>query len=231
MIYNEWEPIYKEIAKELKYPLKKEEKSAEILNKLLVNNNPKTIDKLGSLIQNNDVIVFGAGPSIEEILKNQKQHFLDKTKIVADGVTTALLKYNLQPDIIVTDLDGNINDQILANERGSLLIVHAHGDNIEKITKYVPKFNGDIVGTIQINPSLYNNIFNFGGFTDGDRAVFIADHFNAKTISLYGFDFTSKIGKYSFMKNKDHAQKLKKLEWCKFLIKSLMKKNQNIFFK
>ena len=231
MNYKEWEPIYNKISKELKYPLKNEEKSAYILNKLLKNNNPKSIDKLRRLIQNKDVVIFGAGPSIEKILKYQKQHFIDKTKIVADGVTTALLEYNIQPDIIVTDLDGKISDQILANKRGSLLIVHAHGDNIEKIGKYVPKFNEDIVGTIQINPAPYQNIFNFGGFTDGDRAVFIADHFNAKTITLYGFDFSSKIGKYSFMKNKDPIQKFKKLEWCKNLIGSLMKKNQNIFLK
>jgi len=231
MFYNEWKPIYNKIAKDFNYSLKKEKKSAEVLNKLLINNDLASIEKLSNLITDRHVIIFGAGPSIEESLKNQKQFFIDKTKIVADGVTTALLKYNIQPDVIVTDLDGKISDQILSNKRGSLIIVHAHGDNMEKIVKYVPKFTRNIVGSIQINPASYEKLFNFGGFTDGDRAVFIADNFNAKTITLFGFDFNSKIGKYSFIKNKDRSQKLKKLKWCKYLIEYLKKINHNIYFR
>ena len=230
MFYKEWEPIYNKIANEFKFPLKNEEKSAKMLNQLLKNKNLSFLDKLRNLITDKQVVVFGAGPSIESILKNKKQNFINKTKIAADGVTTALLKYNVQPDIIVTDLDGKISDQILANKKGSLIIVHAHGDNLEKIINYVPKFTRDIIGTTQINPIPYENTYNFGGFTDGDRAVFIADHFHPKSIYLYGFDFNSKIGKYSFMKNKDLSQKLKKLKWCKNLIKSLKKINQNIYF-
>lgn len=84
------------------------------------------------------------------------------------------------------------------------------------------------MGTTQINPNFFNNIQNFGGFTDGDRAVFIADYFNAKEINLIGFDFNSKIGKYSFPQNKNLDLKIKKLKWCKYLIEMLMKKNKNI---
>lgn len=231
MFFKEWEPIYNKIAKDFNYPLKNEEKSAKILNKLLKNNNLKLLKKLNNLINGKHVFIFGAGSSIEESLKTQKQFFIDKIKIVADGVTTLLLKNNIKPDVIVTDLDGKINDQILANKNGSFMIIHAHGDNIEKIRNFVPKFTGDIIGTTQIDPDSYKNIFNFGGFTDGDRAVFIADHFHAKTITLLGFDFNSEIGKYSYMKNKDPSQKLKKLKWCKNLIKSLKKINKNIYFK
>ncbi len=231
MFYKEWEPIYNKIAKDFNYSLKNEKKSAEVLNKLLENCDLTIIEQLSNLITDKHVVIFGAGPSLEESLKNKKQFFIDKTKIVADGVTTALLKYNIQPDIIVTDLDGKISDQILANKRGSVIIVHAHGGNLEKIIEYVPNFSKNIIGSIQINPASYEKLFNFGGFTDGDRAVFIADHFNAKTITLFGFDFNSKIGKYSFIKNKDYYQKLKKLKWCKYLIEYLKKINHNIYFK
>ena len=135
-------------------------------------------------------------------------------KIAANGATSALLKNNVLPEIIVTDLDGKVSDQLLANSRGSITIIHAHGDNIDNIKKFVLEFKGYIVGTTQIDPKPYENIHNFGGFTDGDRAVYLADYFHAKKIYLLGFDFGGEVGKYSFSANKD--KKLKKLKWCKY---------------
>ena len=231
MIYKDWEIIYKKIAKDFNYPIEKEEKSANFLNKLIEKHKPFSINKLEDLIKNKHVAIFGAGPSLEDSLKNQKKSFIEKTLIVADGATTALLKYGIQSDIIVTDLDGKIDDQIYINNKGSLIIIHAHGDNIDKIEKYFSEFVGNVIGTTQIDPKKFKNIYNFGGFTDGDRALFIADHFNAKTISLFGFDFNSEIGKYSYMENKDISQKFKKLKWCKYLIELIFEKNHNVYFK
>ena len=90
------------------------------------------------------------------------------------------------------------------------------------------KIKGKIIGTTQTDPSKFKNLHNFGGFTDGDRAVFIANHFKAKKINLIGFDLNGKIGKYSFSENKNKELKLKKLKWCKYLIEVLMEKNDNI---
>ena len=117
-----------------------------------------------------------------------------------------LLKNKIQPDIIVTDLDGNISDQKKANDKSSKIIIHAHGNNIEKIKNYVPIFNREILGTIQINPRPYKYLKNYGGFTDGDRAVFLSDHFQAKSIYLVGFDYNNQIGHYSFADNKDKRE-------------------------
>jgi len=169
-------------------------------------------------IKNRELIVFGAGPSLEKSIVKHKNLFTDKIKISADGATTALLKNSILPDIIVTDLDGRIVDQIKANAEGSIIVVHAHGDNLDKIKSYVPSFKGPIAGTTQTNPKNYSKLNNFGGFTDGDRAVYLADHFHAKKIYLMGFDFNKKIGEYSFAGKKDKNLKLKKLEWCKALI-------------
>ncbi len=118
-----------------------------------------------------------------------------------------------------------MSDQLKANSEGSIAIIHAHGDNINKIKKYVPKLEGKILGTTQINPEPYKFLHNFGGFTDGDRAVYLADHFHAKKIYLMGFDFNGKIGEYSFAENKDKKLKLKKLKWCEYLIDVLNKQN------
>ena len=38
------------------------------------------------------------------------------------------------------------------------------------------------------------NVYNFGGFTDGDRSVFWAEEFGAKEIILIGMDFGIHIG-------------------------------------
>jgi uncharacterized Rossmann fold enzyme len=230
MFFNEWEPIYNRIAKDFNYPLDNEIRSAEILNKIIKNESSTDLNRIKYLIGKKPVSIFGAGPSIDDSINNHKKYFINETKISADGATSALLKQNILPDIIVTDLDGDIDDQIYANKKGSLIIVHAHGDNLEKISEFVPKFKNNIIGTIQINPSKYENVFNFGGFTDGDRAVFLANHFNASKINLYGFDFNTMLGKYSIKKDIDPKIKLKKLKWCKSLIKQLYNNYHNIYF-
>ena len=66
------------------------------------------------------------------------------------------------------------------------------------------------IGTTQTNP--FNKIQNFGGFTDGDRGVFLASYFDAKKIILFGMDFGNQIGKFSNTKKSDRETKLKKLE-------------------
>ena len=230
MFYKEWKPIYERIAKELNFPEEKENLAADVLNKILQKKKLISINKLEDFVAGKEVVVFGAGPSLETSIILHKETVIDKLMIVADGATSALLKNDILPDIIVTDLDGNINDQIKANLKGSKTVIHAHGNNIDKMKRYVSEFKGDIIGTTQINPEPFNNLNNFGGFTDGDRAVFLADYFGAKKIYLIAFEFSGELGKYSFPNNKNKKLKLKKLNWCKYLIDLLMKKKQNIYY-
>jgi len=230
MFYKDWEPIYKKIVDDFGFSIKKDKLAADILEELLQRNKKFSIEELNILIHNKEVIVFGAGPSLENSIEINKKEFSDKINIAADGATTALLEKNILPDIIVTDLDGKVSDQIIANSKNSIVVVHAHGDNIDKIKRYVPEFKWKIIGSTQTNPKAYKNVYNFGGFTDGDRAVFLASHFNAKKIHLIGFDFDGEIGKYSFSKDKDNNLKLKKLKWCKYLVDLLMKNKNNIFY-
>jgi hypothetical protein len=225
MDYKDWKSIYRKIVEDFHFSVENDEKAADVLNTLLRQKSLMSIDKLNDLIAGKEIIIFGAGPSLENSIITHKKMFANTLKIAADGATTALLKYNICPDIIVTDLDGKVPDQVKANSDGSIVVIHAHGDNIDKIKKYVPKFKGEIVGTTQINPEPYDNIHNLGGFTDGDRAVYLADHFCAKKIFLTGFDFNNEIGPYSFSENKNKTLKLKKLKWCKTLINMLNKKN------
>lgn len=230
MFYKDYEIIYEKIAEDLSIETKEDKRASKILDNLLQNKNMISVDELDGLIADKEVYVFGAGPSLEDSLPTHKNEIKGKIKIVADGATTALLKNDILPDIIVTDLDGKVSDQILANSKGSIVIIHAHGDNIDKLEKYVPSVNDKLLGTTQINPESYKNLHNFFGFTDGDRAVYLADYFHAKKISLIGFDFDGKIGKYSFAENKDKKLKIKKLKWCKYFIDLLKKEKDNIHY-
>ena len=74
----------------------------------------------------------------------------------------------------------------------------------------------NVVGTTQTKT--FGNIENFGGFTDGDRCVFIAEFFNAKKIVLVGMDFGQEIGKYSKHRIVDRKIKIKKLKFGKKVV-------------
>ena len=131
--------------------------------------------------------------------------------------------YKIFPHIIVTDLDGEISDLIAANKQGSIVIIHAHGDNINLIKNNLPLFPGRILGTTQMEPVAH--VKNYGGFTDGDRCVFLAVDLKSTLIVLFGFDLGKIVGKYSkpFLKENIEANeiKIKKLQWAKRLITEL----------
>lgn len=229
MDYKKWKPIYFQILKDFNFPIEKDKEAAKILNNLVKKDNA-LIQFIEDLIFDKKVVVFGSGPSLEKAINENIDFLKDKVLIAADGATSALVKNNILPDIIVTDLDGYIPDQIKVNMDGSLIVVQAHGDNIDKIEKYVPQFKGKIIGTTQGDPKPFVNLYNFGGFTDGDRGVVLAEHFRAKKIFLIGFDLNDEVGRYSFAENKNIELKLKKLVWCKKILE-LLEKNDIILIK
>lgn len=223
MNYEQWNKVYEKIIVDLQLNKSKDETAAEILNQLMNTYRNHIVDFsfLQNLIEAKTVFVFGAAPSLEKEIKEYKESFEKGPLIASDGATSALLKHDIFPDVIVTDLDGVIADQIIANKKNSILVVHAHGDNIDVVQKTIPKIEGQFLGTVQTNPSDLEYVKNFGGFTDGDRAVFFADFFHPKEIILVGFDCTANPGFYSFQHQKNHKnQKLKrkKLAWCNQLL-------------
>jgi uncharacterized Rossmann fold enzyme len=187
-----WRKKYSDILKEFKYDEKKDKESAIILDSILEKSN--TNEKIISLIKGKTVLVIGSGPSL----------------------STAILN-GIIPDIIVTDLDGDENTLEKIGKTKSIFVVHAHGDNIEKL-ELVKKFK-NCIGTSQSTP--FNKIQNFGGFTDGDRGVFLANHYEAKKIILFGMDFGKRIGKFSKTKKSERKVKLMKLKKGEFLLEWL----------
>ena len=232
MNFKEWELLYKQIKKDLNLNFNEDVIASNFLDSFIEKRFQEfNIKNIENLIKNRDVIILGAGPSLEKTLKKNIDFLKKKIIISADGATSALLKYNILPDIVVTDLDGVISDLINANLNNSIIFIHSHGDNITKLMENLTKFKGKIFGTTQLNPKKFKNLYNFGGFTDGDRAVLFASHFGAKNIYLIGFDFRGEIGEYSNIEDKDINRKLLKLEWCKKIIKQESKRKNIIFVK
>jgi len=220
MTIVDWESKYREILKDFGYSRKKDNQSCKLLNSLLQKKTRST--GIRDLIENKPVFVIGAGPSLPSCIAILEKH-KKITKIVADGATKALIEKGLKPDIVVTDLDGDIISLKKAGGTNAIMVVHAHGDNSDKI--HLIKNFKNCIGTTQTKP--IGKVNNFGGFTDGDRCVFLADHFNAKKIILLGMDFGTRIGRYSKSKVENRTTKIAKLRCGKKLLEWLAEKSES----
>jgi 2-amino-4-hydroxy-6-hydroxymethyldihydropteridine diphosphokinase len=227
MKFVTWYPYYLQILYKLNLDIKKDILSSLILSNLISNKSLNTYPyNLLKKLNKKKILIVGAGPSIGEpvIQKFIKEHS-NFIIISADGATELCLQLNVIPDFVVTDLDGDIDSLLRANELGSVMLIHAHGDNIEKILKFGPKFK-QLIGTTQVFPLA--NVYNFGGFTDGDRCVFLADEFCSSEIWLVGMDFSSSIGYFSKKMRFNLILKRKKLSIGKRLIEILVKKSNSL---
>jgi uncharacterized Rossmann fold enzyme len=222
--FVDWFPYYQGIRAEFGYSTEKDQEAARMLSEMIKKKalDPKVLQRK---IKGKRVIVVGAGTSLEDegalkyIKKNKKF-----VKIAADGAVQFLIENKVRPDIVVTDLDGNPAFLQKAEKMGATIVVHAHSDNTGMLKKLVPKFK-KLVGTTQVMP--VENVYNFGGFTDGDRCVFLAEEFGAKKIVLVGMDFGNAIGKYSKEKVKDPELKKQKMQAGKRLLEMLAKQSRS----
>ena len=215
-----WEKKYTEILREFQYSRRKDTQSARVLSSILRTKFP--LKKLEEKIKNQTVFVIGAGSSLNQSIPLLKK-YKNITKIVADGATKALIENRIKFDIVVTDLDGDQKFLKKAGKENAIMIVHAHGDNIDKL--YLALDFKYCLGTTEGKP--FGNIHNFGGFTDGDRCVFLAKYFGAKKIILFGMDFGTKIGRYSKNKISNRTTKIRKLRRGKKLLEWLALQNHS----
>jgi 2-amino-4-hydroxy-6-hydroxymethyldihydropteridine diphosphokinase len=207
MDLKKWDIIYQQIVRDFGFERAKDECSAFILSSLLTLKGgfEETQNKLRHIINQREVLVCGKAPTLVGDIKNGKIE-TQETIIAADGATSMLLAQGVIPHIIVSDLDGSINDLKRANAMCAIMVIHAHGDNIDAIKTHVPSLS-TVLGTTQVKP--LTNVLNIGGFTDGDRAVFLAKEFGARAVNAIGFDFSD---------NNVSPTKKKKLRWAKQLL-------------
>lgn len=211
MEFAAWEPIYERILEDFGFDRIGDEEAARFLSQMLTRENTASLSELETVISGKPVLVCGNAPGLRnELSKIDLSAFVI---IAADGAAAVLMDMGRMPEVICTDLDGNsetdIEKEILACEQGSIVLIHAHGDNMDKLEKYVSRFKR-FIATTQAKP--FDRIYNFGGFSDGDRCIFVARNFGAKSIRLAGFDFEDPCV---------NPIKKKKLKWAKELIKLL----------
>ena len=214
MEFRDWEPVYEQILSDFGYSREEDERAARELA-ALASDKPQCDDVCLTGMFGNCATIVAGPPRSEEHL-----HDLIKGTTLSVGIGTALLlKEGSVPDFVVTDLDGDVASDLDANVKGAVLVVHAHGDNIPAIRQFVPSVKGRMVLTTQSTP--FGSVRDFGGFTDGDRAVVLAAHFGTHDLKLIGFDLRHPRPKAGT----SIETKAKKLRWAERLIELIELKN------
>lgn len=213
---------YLEIAREFGYPAAAEAAAADELRALLPPRawaDPE--GQLRSRIDGREAILVGLAPGGGA----PPIHALPvigraRVVIAADGAAERCSRAGLVPEVIVTDLDGPVPVEVEANARGAFVVVHAHGDNRPALARWVPEFPGPIAGTWAGAPAA--PLLNFGGFTDGDRAAYLAEALGATHLHLFGFDFV----RVDEPDPLTAARKRRKLAWARKLLLDLAERGR-----
>ena len=206
-----WLPIYRRICDDFGFDPAKDLKCAQLLASLLGDRGSRSLKEVRKSFPET-VLVCGWGPSLSEELSSLT---IGGYVVAADSATTVLLEAGVRPNMIVSDLDGIVEEQVELNDQDAVVFIHAHGDNQDAIERYVRDFKGPIVGTCQCIPP--DGIYNFGGFTDGDRAACICAELGAKRICLAGFDLDNPSEKAG----KSREVKRRKLRWAGTILEEL----------
>jgi uncharacterized Rossmann fold enzyme len=225
MKFIDWFPYYQSIRLQFGYSTEKDQEAANMLS-IMIKRKALDTKVLQKKIAGKPVMVIGSGPGLEKNIKFIKRS-AKFVKIVANGAVQALIERNIKPNIVVTDLDGDPSFLQKAEKMGSTMVVHAHGDNINRLKKLVPKFR-HLIGSTQVMP--VQNVYNFGGFTDGDRCVFLAEEFGAREIILVGMELDDHLGRYPKEGPVDIELKKKKMKAGKRLLEMLAKRSRSQLF-
>jgi uncharacterized Rossmann fold enzyme len=186
--YSRWAPQYEAIRAEFGFSWPREQAAADALRRVLP---PaaleRPLDRIGRRLHGKDVVVVGQAPQAgPPPLWRQPFPAGGAAVVAADGAAATCLEAGIVPDVITTDLDGPVPSEVTANRRGALVVVHAHGDNRALVEEWVPQFPGELAGSWAGPPS--EGLLDVGGFTDGDRAAYLAEAVGARRLLLWGFD-------------------------------------------
>jgi 2-amino-4-hydroxy-6-hydroxymethyldihydropteridine diphosphokinase len=224
--YNAWSSRYDQIRAEFGFPFERELAAAELLVSLLPDAAEEDpLVRLRPLVEGRTAVVVGLAPRtgpppLWRLPPTPRAPVL----LAADGATATCLDAGLVPAIVVTDLDGPVAAEVAANRRGSVVVIHAHGDNQPALREWVGQFPGEVVGSWAGPPRAH--LLDVGGFTDGDRAAYLADHLGAERVLLWGFDFARTAPTDPVA----HEQKLAKLTWAERVLGDLARDGRSPLF-
>ncbi|MEZ3114445.1 6-hydroxymethylpterin diphosphokinase MptE-like protein [Halobaculum sp. MBLA0147] len=203
MEFVDWEPIYESILADFGYGRGGDERARD---ELAAEAEPFDTDRLDW--HGDTVAVAGAGPSLEATAEVAREA---DTVVAASTATDRLTATGVAVDLMVTDLDKNPETVVDRTRAGEPVAVHAHGDNRDLLAEVLPDVDtAHVLPTTQAAPS--GPVVNYGGFTDGDRAAYLADALGAAELRFCGWDFDDETLSES---------KARKLWWAERLLERL----------
>jgi uncharacterized Rossmann fold enzyme len=201
--FSTWEPVYELVLADLGFDRAGDER---VRDRLAAWATPFDTARLG--LDGAHVAVVAPGPSLEADLPRLG----DADRVVAaSAAASRLLAAGRRPDLVVTDLDGTPATAAALTRAGTPAAVHAHGDNGPALDRWLPRCDPtSVLATTQAAPA--GPVVDFGGFTDGDRAAFLADALGAARLTFVGWDLDDpSVG----------PQKREKLAWARRLLRWL----------
>jgi len=213
MLYDEWNPAYEAILADFGYDRTGDERGRNALHEAVSGRGPLGV---GDVRLPGTVAVCGAGPSLSAELAVARGA---DSVVAASTAVDVLRDAGVAVDCMVTDLDKNPDTAGELAAAGTPVAVHAHGDNVAAVRRLVPTLDASgVLPTTQAAPR--PPVVNPGGFTDGDRAAFLADACGADRLVFAGWDFDDpSVG----------AEKSRKLRWAERLLYWLERRRDERF--
>ena len=170
MTITGWKTRYREIRNEFGYNEYDDLRSAKKLNRQIDKKYP--ISNIKKIISGKIIFIIRAGPSLTRSISTIKK-YKNVTKIVADGAVQALIEHNIKPDILVTDLDGDMPSIKKIGRSKIPIIVHAHGNNYEKlelakvaISRILNDFTSSVLGNNYVISATLNHAVDNGAVSE-----------------------------------------------------------------
>lgn len=222
MEFETWEPLYRRILDDFGYERVCDEQArdslAELYRSLAGANGDGGVERVVASLDftGKTVAIAGGAPTLGDELDNVAQA---SAIVAASDAASVLREAGYEIDCMVTDLDKAPETARKLTAEGTPVAVHAHGDNLPAIESHVPTFEPDaVIPTTQARP--VGPVRNFGGFTDGDRAAFLADERGADRLLFPGWDLDDE---------RVTAEKRRKLTWAGRLLRVLERRREERF--
>lgn len=212
MNFDEFEPVYEAILDDFGFGRKADEHARDVAAELAT---PFDLDRFSDW-EGATIAVAGAAPCLVDDVGMAR----DAEVVVAASTAADVLRDSgVAVDCMVTDLDKNPETARKLTESGVPVAAHAHGDNVPAVREWLPRFAADAtLVTTQAAP--VGPVRNLGGFTDGDRAAFLADAVGAGRLVFPGWEFDDPAVE---------PMKAKKLRWAERLLRWLERRRNERF--
>ena len=212
MNFATFEPAYGAILDDFGFDRAADERARDVAADLAT---PFPLDRLGTWA-GETVAVAGAAPCLAEEVALARDA---DVVVAASTAADVLAERGVAVDCMVTDLDKNPETAADLTREGVPVAAHAHGDNIPAVREWVPRFADELtLVTTQAAP--VGPVRNTGGFTDGDRAAFLADHAGAAELVFPGWEFDDPAV---------DPMKARKLDWAARLLRWLERRRGERF--